>query len=197
MQKDGFESHQPLFSELVRSRYRPARAVKPGRMTADQEGLRDRGENWPHLGVWTDEPEAVKGPSLLVVVAIAVIAIAATAGTILVSSPAITPARIRACRPPARLAHPPYGLCGLFAWYRQPESRFGPLMIAAGFVTLLSSLSAANSDLVFTIGTAFDLVPFAVFMHVFLAFPTGALQPGRAPAGRRDLRAGASSTSSA
>ena len=69
-----------------------------------------------------------------------------------------------------------YVLCGLFAWYRKPESRFGPLMIAAGFVTLLSSISSANSNLVITIGTAFDLVPFAVFMHVFLAFPTGALR---------------------
>ena len=70
----------------------------------------------------------------------------------------------------------PYVLCGLFAWCRKPDSRFGPLMMAAGFVTLLSSISAANSNLVSTIGMAFDLIPFAVFMQVFLAFPTGFLR---------------------
>jgi signal transduction histidine kinase len=70
----------------------------------------------------------------------------------------------------------PYVLCGLFAWCRKPDSRFGPLMMAAGFVTVLSSISAANSNLVSTIGMAFDLIPFAVFMQVFLAFPTGDLR---------------------
>ena len=30
-----------------------------------------------------------------------------------------------------------YVLCGLVAWWRRPESRFGPLMIAAGFVNFL------------------------------------------------------------
>ena len=48
-------------------------------------------------------------------------------------------------------------------------------MITAGFVTLLSSISAASSNLVSTVGMAFDLVPFAVFMHI-LAFPTGGLR---------------------
>ena len=111
------------------------------------------------------------------VVAIAVLAIAATAGTILVEL-----ASDHAGPDPGLQAslHAwlilPYVRWGLFAWYRQPESRFGPLMIAAGFVTLLSSISAANSNLFSTLGTAFDLVPFAAFMHVFLAFPTGALR---------------------
>ena len=125
----------------------------------------------------TDEPEASKGPSLIVVVAIALVAIAATAATILLEL-----ASDHAGPDPGLQAslHAwlilPYALCGLFAWYRKPESRLGPLMIAAGFATLLSSISSANSNLVFTIGTAFDLIPFAVFMHVFLAFPTGALR---------------------
>ena len=69
----------------------------------------------------------------------------------------------------------PYVLCGLFAWHRKPE----PVWAAddyAGFVSLLSSISAANSNFVSTVGMAFDLVPFAVFMHVFLAFPTGGLR---------------------
>jgi signal transduction histidine kinase len=68
-----------------------------------------------------------------------------------------------------------YILSGLIAWWRRPDTRLGPLMIAAGFVTALSSLSSASAAIPFTIGQAFDLVPIAVFLHVFLAFPTGRL----------------------
>ena len=68
-----------------------------------------------------------------------------------------------------------YVLAGLVSWWRRP-SRFGPLMIAAGFSIFVSSLSWANGSLLFTIGIAFDLVPAVVFLHVFLAFPTGTLR---------------------
>src|SRR5215211_1524507 len=70
----------------------------------------------------------------------------------------------------------PYILAGLVAWSRRPASRFGPLMIAAGFAMFLSSLQWANTDLPYTIGLAFDLLPAALFLHVFLAFPTGRLE---------------------
>jgi signal transduction histidine kinase len=69
----------------------------------------------------------------------------------------------------------PYILAGVFAWSRRPDSRFGPLMIAAGFAMFISSLAWANTAGLHTIGQAFDLVPAAVFLHVFLAFPTGRL----------------------
>jgi signal transduction histidine kinase len=69
-----------------------------------------------------------------------------------------------------------YVLCGLFAWSRRPESRFGPLMIAAGFANFAATLSWASSDLPFTIGQAFDLIPPVLFLHVFLAFPSGRLE---------------------
>src|SRR5437763_9517811 len=39
-----------------------------------------------------------------------------------------------------------YVLCGLFAWRWRPESRFGPLMIAAGFVHFASTLVWSTSD---------------------------------------------------
>jgi hypothetical protein len=39
----------------------------------------------------------------------------------------------------------PYILAGVFAWSRRPDSRFGPLMIAAGFALFLSSLGWAGS----------------------------------------------------
>lgn len=69
-----------------------------------------------------------------------------------------------------------YILCGLFAWWRRPDSRFGPLMVAAGFANFISTLSWTTSDVTFTLGQAFDLLPPVLFMHVFLAFPSGHLR---------------------
>jgi len=69
-----------------------------------------------------------------------------------------------------------YVLCGLFAWRRRPGSRFGPLMIAAGFVNFVATLVWSTSDVPFTVGQAIDLVPPVVFLHVFLVFPDGRLR---------------------
>src|SRR5438067_2067183 len=70
----------------------------------------------------------------------------------------------------------PYIVSGVVAWWRRPESRLGPLMVAAGFVTFLSTLQWTSSDVPFTVGQTLDLVPVALFVHVFLAFPSGRLQ---------------------
>ncbi len=72
----------------------------------------------------------------------------------------------------------PYIVGGLIAWWRRPESRFGPLMVAAGFAIFLSTLAWANHALPFTVGQAFDLLPAVLFLHVFLAFPDGRLRRG-------------------
>ncbi len=72
----------------------------------------------------------------------------------------------------------PYILAGVVAWYRRPDSRFGPLMVAAGFTMFVSTLAWANAALPHTIGQAFDLLPAIVFLHVFLAFPSGRLEHG-------------------
>jgi len=69
-----------------------------------------------------------------------------------------------------------YVLCGLLAWWHWPASRFGPLMVAAGFVNYLATLSWTTNDVSFTVGQAVDLVPPVLFLHVFLAFPSGRLQ---------------------
>ena len=68
-----------------------------------------------------------------------------------------------------------YILCGLFAWWRRPDSRFGPLMVAAGFANFISTLSWTTNDVTFTLGQALDLLPPVLFLHVFLAFPSGRL----------------------
>jgi signal transduction histidine kinase len=74
----------------------------------------------------------------------------------------------------------PFIFAGIVAWRRRPDSAFGPLMIlAGGFVTQLSILQWASQPLLNTIGQLSDLLVAAVWMHVFLAYPTGRLA-GRA-----------------
>ncbi|HEU4450670.1 MAG TPA: histidine kinase [Gaiellaceae bacterium] len=68
-----------------------------------------------------------------------------------------------------------YVLCGLLAWWHRPASRFGPLMVLAGFANYVTTLAWTNGDVSFTVGQAFDFVPPVLFLHLFLAFPSGQL----------------------
>ena len=69
----------------------------------------------------------------------------------------------------------PYIVAGVIAWSRRRESAFGPLMITAGVVMFISSLQWANATAPYTVGLAYDLLPAALFLHLFLAFPSGRL----------------------
>jgi signal transduction histidine kinase len=69
-----------------------------------------------------------------------------------------------------------YVVCGLVAWWQQPESRFGPLMVAAGFAPFLSTLSVAGAEVPRAIGQMLLLLPPVAFLHVFLAYPSGRLE---------------------
>jgi signal transduction histidine kinase len=73
----------------------------------------------------------------------------------------------------------PYIFAGIVAWRRRPDSFFGPLMILAGFIHQLSILQWANQPLLNTIGQLCDLLIVALWLHVFLAYPSGRLA-GRA-----------------
>jgi signal transduction histidine kinase len=73
----------------------------------------------------------------------------------------------------------PYIVAGIVAWKRRPDSAFGPLMILAGFVIQLSILQWTNQPVLNTIGQLCDLLVAAVWLHVFLAYPSGRLA-GRA-----------------
>src|SRR6266536_2207994 len=64
---------------------------------------------------------------------------------------------------------------GLIAWWRRPDSHFGPLMVAAGFVNFLATLDWASAAVPYTIGVALDLLAPVLFLHVFLAYPSGRL----------------------
>jgi signal transduction histidine kinase len=69
----------------------------------------------------------------------------------------------------------PFILSGVIAWWRRPESRLGPLMIVAGFATFVSTFQWTNADVPHTVGQSVDLLPAALFLHVFLAYPSGRL----------------------
>jgi signal transduction histidine kinase len=70
----------------------------------------------------------------------------------------------------------PFVLGGVIAWSRRPDSRFGPLMIATGFSLFISNLQWSSASLPYTVGLAFDLLPLALLLHVFLAYPSGRLE---------------------
>ena len=69
-----------------------------------------------------------------------------------------------------------YLTCGLIAWWRRPANRLGPLMVAAAFGPFLSVLNEASAPLPETLGEVLRMLPVALFLHVFLAYPTGRLE---------------------
>jgi len=70
----------------------------------------------------------------------------------------------------------PYVAAGLIAWKRRPESRFGRLMVITGFLTAISFLVWSSNPALFSIGNAIQFLPPALYLHLFLAFPSGELR---------------------
>ncbi len=69
-----------------------------------------------------------------------------------------------------------YALAGLIAWWRRPESRLGPLMLAAAVASSVAKLSWANDPVLSTAGELLDFLQPVLFIHVFLAYPSGRLR---------------------
>ncbi len=69
----------------------------------------------------------------------------------------------------------PYVVSGLIAWWRRPASRLGPLMLLLGFTMALTPLQWSAQPLLHSLGHVIDMVPAAMFLHVFLAYPSGRL----------------------
>ena len=65
---------------------------------------------------------------------------------------------------------------GMFAWWRRPGNRTGVLMMVAGLAWFATGVSAANDDVVFTIGITVDGLFPAVVGHLLMAFPIGRLE---------------------
>ena len=64
---------------------------------------------------------------------------------------------------------------GLFAWWRRPENRFGVLMTAVGFAWCAGALAVADEYRLFVAGTLLSAIPYALLVHMLLAFPQGRL----------------------
>ena len=62
---------------------------------------------------------------------------------------------------------------GLFAWDRRPNNSVGSLMVATGFVWLLSWISASNNSILFTAGVFVSSLYFVTAIHMLLAAPYG------------------------
>jgi signal transduction histidine kinase len=67
---------------------------------------------------------------------------------------------------------------GLFAWWRRSGNSFGALMTLVGFVWFLSALVASDVRGLFAIGGLFGALPYALLLHMLVAFPSGRLQTG-------------------
>jgi signal transduction histidine kinase len=65
---------------------------------------------------------------------------------------------------------------GLYAWYRRPGNRVGPLMTAVGFAAFLASLVSSNEPAVFMTGIVLGSLYILITAHMLLAFPTGRLE---------------------
>ncbi|MEX2195856.1 MAG: histidine kinase [Thermoleophilaceae bacterium] len=71
---------------------------------------------------------------------------------------------------------------GLYAWWRRPDNRFGPLMAAAGFGWFGAGFIASDNSVFFAIGLLLANLYVAITVHMLLAYPTGRLEsrPARA-----------------
>src|ERR687897_2761834 len=67
---------------------------------------------------------------------------------------------------------------GIFAWWRRPENRIGPLMTLVGFLWFLGALSSAGAAWAYTLGLLVGALWIGALVHMLVAFPTGRVQPG-------------------
>jgi signal transduction histidine kinase len=67
---------------------------------------------------------------------------------------------------------------GLYAWWRRPENRTGPLMTLVGFAWFLGGLTYANSTLVFNLGVLLSSLWIGALVQMLVSYPTGRIGPG-------------------
>jgi signal transduction histidine kinase len=67
---------------------------------------------------------------------------------------------------------------GLYAHHRQPEERFGLVLVAAGAAWFVTTLSESQDASVYTVGRVAGWLAEIVLVYVFLCFPSGRLEHG-------------------
>jgi len=65
---------------------------------------------------------------------------------------------------------------GLYAWYRRPGNRTGVLLTAVGFTWFFQALESSDNAAIFAIGAIGINLPFAILIHLLVAFPSGRLE---------------------
>src|SRR4051794_12005156 len=66
---------------------------------------------------------------------------------------------------------------GLYWWGRRPASRLGPLLVLVGIATWLVTWQFSDVPLVFNLGVVAEGPTFVLVFFLFLAFPTGRVEP--------------------
>lgn len=69
-----------------------------------------------------------------------------------------------------------YTAAGLLAWWRRPSNSLGPLMVLGGVAWLFSGLTVVKGPVLASVGVISQLAPFAVLVHLLVAFPSGRLR---------------------
>jgi signal transduction histidine kinase len=67
---------------------------------------------------------------------------------------------------------------GLYAWWRRPEHRMGPLMTLVGFIWFLGALTYANSPLVYNVGILVASLWIGALGQMLVSYPSGRVGPG-------------------
>jgi signal transduction histidine kinase len=71
-----------------------------------------------------------------------------------------------------------FAFAGIYAWWRRPDNRVGPLMTLVGFAWFLGSLLSAESAWAYTIGLLVNSLWLGALVHMLVAFPSGRVEPG-------------------
>ena len=152
-------------------------------LTFDSDAGRRRGYGRDSISVATASVSRLDwrrraGPRALVLVAVGVAGIVATALTAwaVANSPILVHAKSvwiwRA------LIVAAYVAVGLYRWWRRPDSRFGPLVVGNGFLYAATSFNASGASPAYTLGMVFWAV-YVVYTALSVAVLSGGSSPSR------------------
>src|SRR3954447_16233756 len=69
-----------------------------------------------------------------------------------------------------------YVAVGLYAWWRRPDGRFGPLLVGNGFLYAATSFNASGASPAYTLGMVLWAVYVVYTAYLLLSYPGGRLE---------------------